>query len=169
MNNGIRYRWYLVWIVNGLLAAGFVWFYQQMIRAEEARAEALRRDLALHEESRLLLKEYNELFVAWQKYGERLDNFFFTKDRLVSWLEFLEGLARARHLGFEVSSLDEESASNPPHLRVTLRATVADTIQFLHAVQTGPYGIGVKEATMRQGSSFEERITQLVFILYEAF
>ena len=157
--------WYIIWSINGLLVAGLFGFYQNVIVIEEAKAETLRRDLALYEESRRLLKERDELFAAWQEYQERIDNFFFIKERLVAWLEFLEKKARAHSVVLDVSSLDEDSAS-APYLRVTLRGTLADTIQFLHAVETGPYGIGVAEAAMRQGSLFEERITQLTFVLY---
>lgn len=167
MNYGIGYRGYLIGIVNVLLVIGLFGFYQKFIVAYETRAEALRHDLALLEENRRLLKEREEIFASWQPYQGRLDNFFFTKDRLVEWLEFLEGEARARHLDFEASSLDEKNASNPPRLRVTLQGGFADTIQFLHAVQTGPYGIGVEEGIMRQGTAFEKRITQLTFLLYE--
>lgn len=174
MKNGIRYRWYLIWIINGLLAIGIFWFYQSMIIREETRAEALRRDIAFLEESRRLLKEREELFLAWRPYRDRIDNFFFTKDRLVGWLEFLEREARARHLAFEVSSLNEESAGNPLYLRVVLRGTLFDTIQFLRAVETGPYGIGVKEGFVRKESPSDlpaqagERITQLTIFLHEA-
>lgn len=159
---------YGVWIINALFAIGLFGFYQKFIVVEKTYAETLRREVALHEESRRLLKEYNELFTAWQPYQDRLSRFFFTKDRLVEWLEFLEEEARAHHLGFEVSSLDEKSVSNPPRLRATLRGAITDTIQFLNTVQTGPYGIGVEEGVIRQGASFEERITQLTFLLYEA-
>ena len=167
MNYQIDYRGYLIWIVNVLLAIGLFVFYQKFIVAYETRAEGLRRDVALLEENRLFLKEREELFAAWQPYQGRLDNFFFTKDRLVEWLTFLEGEARARHLGFEASSLDEESAGKPPSLHATLRGDLADTIQFLHTVQSGPYGIGVQEGAMRQSTSSGERITQLTFLLYE--
>lgn len=165
MNYGIGYRGYLIGIVNVLLVAGLFGFYQKFIAAYETRAEGLRRDLVLLEENRRLLKEREELLVAWQPYQGRFDHFFFAKDHLVEWLEFLEGEARARHLDFEVSSLDEKGAGNPSRLRATLQGTLADTIQFLRAVQTGPYGIGVEEGIMRQGL-LEERITQVTFMLY---
>ena len=166
MNKALRHYWYLVWIVNALLAASLFWFYQFVIK-EETRAEALRRDGALQEESRRLLKEREERFVAWQPYQNQLTHFFFAKDRLVDWLEFLENEARARHLVFEVSSLDEKNTETSPHLQAMLRGTAADTIEFLHAVQIGPYGIGIQEGVMRKGSSFEERVTQVTFIFYE--
>lgn len=167
MNYRSGYRGYLIWIINILLAIGLFGFYQKFIVAYETRAEGLRRDLTLLEENRRFLKEREELFAAWQPYQGRLDNFFFTKDRLVEWLTFLEGEARARHLDFEVSSLDEESAGKPPFLHATLRGNLADTMQFLDTVQTGPYGIGVGEGAMRQGASLGERVTQLTFFLYE--
>lgn len=165
-------RWRLlgiigIWIINGLLAAGFFWFYQTFIVVGETHAETLRREVVLHEKNRRLLKERKELFAAWQPYKDRIDNFFFSNDRLVQWLEFLEGAARVHHLAFDVSSLDEENTDNPS-LRVVLRGTFSDTIQFLHAVETGAYGISVQEGIMRKGSSSEERITQLTFLLYEA-
>lgn len=174
MNKNTHYHFYMVWIVNGLLVIGLFWFYQRVIVVEEARAGALRRDIALQEESRRLLKEREELLAAWQPYQDRLDNFFFTKDRLVDWLEFLERKARTHRLTFEVSSLDEKSAGNPPYLHVALRGALSDTIEFLRAVEAGPYGIGVKEGFVRKGSSSDlpaqagERITQLTLFLYEA-
>lgn len=166
---------YGVWIINGLLVIGLFGFYQKFIVVEKTRAQALRRDVALYEESRRLLKEREDLLAAWQPYQSKLDDFFFTKDHLVKWLEFLEREARAHRLGFEVSSLDEESVGNPPRLRVALRGALSDTIQFLRAVETGPYGIGVKEGVIRKGASSDlpaeqagERITQLTFLLYGA-
>lgn len=168
MTYGRGYRWYVAWTINGLLAIGLFGFYQKFIVAYEARAEVLRRDVAFYEENRRLLKEREELFTAWQEYEERIENFFFKEERLVKWLEFLEREARTHHLTFEVSSLDEESAGDSPRLRVALRGTLFDTIKFLRAVQTGPYGISVKEGVMRKGLSSEERITQLTFLLYEA-
>lgn len=158
---------YGVWIINALLAVGLFGFYQKFIVVGKTRVEALRREVALLEENRRLLKDREELLATWRAYQSRLDNFFFTKDRLVSWLEFLEEKARTHRLVFEVSSLDEESAGNPPRLRVVSRGTLSDTIQFLRAVETGPYGIGVKEGVVRKGLSSEERITQLTFLLYE--
>lgn len=160
--------WYLIWIVNALVAAGLFGFYQTFIAADEVRAQALRRDLAILEKNRRLLKEREKLLAAWQPHNDRFDGFFFTKDRLVEWLEFLEGKARAHRLAFEASSLDEGSAGNPPRLRVALRGGLSDTIKFLRAAETGPYGISVKEGVARKGSSSEERITQLIFLLYEA-
>lgn len=168
MNNFLSQHGYLIWIINALLAIGLFGFYQKFMVVEKTRAKALRREVALLEENRRLLKERKELLAAWQSYQDRLDNFFFTKDRLVEWLEFLEGEARTHHLDFEASSLDEKSVSNPPRLRASLRGAITDTIQFLNTVQTGPYGIGVEEGVIRQGASFEERITQLTFLFHEA-
>lgn len=183
IKNGLRMRLLLVWIVNGLLAVGLFLFYRQITVVQE-RAEALHRDIAFLEENRRVLKERENLFAAWQIYQDRIANFFFGKDRLVQWLEFLEGQARARRLGFEVSSLDEEGSGNPPRLRVTLRGNLADTMQFLRAVETGPYSIGIQEGDIRGGSSPDlpdrlaedsakradqagERITRITFLLYE--
>lgn len=166
IKDGLRIRLLLVWLINGLLAIGLFLFYQQIMVAQD-RAEGLHRDIILLEENRRVLKEREDIFAAWHVYQDRIAHFFFVKDRLVQWLEFLEEQARARRLGFEVSSLDEEGSGNPPRLRITLRGNLADTMQFLRAVETGPYSIGIKEGDIRIGSSLGERITHITFFLYE--
>lgn len=166
MNNFIGRFWYLAWIVNGLLLFGLFGVYDKVIRVEEARAEAIRREIAFHEENRHLLKEREKLLAAWQPHQARLDDFFFTNDRLVAWLEFLEKNARARSLVFEVATLDEMQAGNPARLSATVRGDPFDTVDFLRAVQHGPYGIGVEEGIMRQGASPKEYITRLTFLFH---
>lgn len=171
-------RLFLVWIINGLLAIGLFLFYRHIMAAKES-AEALHRDITLMEENRRVLKEREDLFAAWQPHQDRVTNFFFTKDRLVQWLEFLEGQARARGLRLEVSSLDEEGSGSSSRLHAVLRGNLGDTIAFLRAIEKGPYAISIKEGNMRAGSSSDlpdrqaglpaqagERITTITFLLY---
>ena len=167
MNERMRRYWYIIWIINGLLIAGLWWFYQYSLAAGEARAYTLRHEVARSEENRRLLKERKNLVTAWQPYRDQIDTFFFTRDRLVAWLEFLEQNARTNKIIFEVSSLDEKQGDKNPHLQATIKGANDQTLRFLSAIQSGPYGISIQEGTMRKGLA-QEYITQITLIFYEA-
>lgn len=153
-----------IWFLNLMLAGGLAWFYQSVIGAQEADAAQVRGELTRLEESRRLLKEREASFAAWQPFDRKLRDFFFEQEKLVAWLEFLEQEARARNLAFNVASLDEQQ-SEAPKLHVTIRGNRSDTLAFLRAAQSGPYGIFAYEGVMRKGSA-SDMITQLIFLFY---
>jgi len=75
---------------------------------------------------------------------DKLENLALSQEKLVNFIETLEGLGRSMNLNINIVSVDSEpgkSVDNPDkiHFRIEASGSWSGTMQFLHALESLPY------------------------------
>lgn len=121
-------------------------------------------------ESKLLVQNIRTVQNDAAEEIKSFDNIVLSDDKLVSFIENIENLSRARSLEISIASVDkvEDKKALEPHLvRIVMetQGSWSDNFAFLRAIESLPYRVMIESSNFaKEEDTWRLRITLILYV-----